>query len=195
MERISRQHDAFALTRARESFADWFAAPPRITQHSIVDFEHLLGLQPEMVVVRGDGETHPITSGAISGSVGGAAMLSVAALLAKTDLPTTIGSMVSRGWLEGTPAFAAAWVFVMLVGAVIGGGFAQLTRRLRNLPALLCFGMLLSGTAWLFLQLVVLQRFAPAISHALPAAPMLLGAIAFGLVTALQLPLRTRRLF
>jgi hypothetical protein len=194
MERISRQHEAFAL-RMRDSFADWFASAPRVTVPSMAPVPNIYEVEEEMIVVRADGESHPVSSGAISGSVGGAAMLTVAALLAKTDLPTTIGSVISRGHLAGTPAFAAAWVFVMAVGAALGAGFGHLTRRLRNLPALLCFGMLLSGAGWMCLQTLLLNRVAPAVSHALPIVPMILGAMAFGLVTALQLPLRTRRLF
>jgi hypothetical protein len=193
MERISRQHDALALRR--DSFADWFASPPRVTVPSMVEIQHILGIEEEMIVVRADGESHPISSGALSGSVGGAAMLSVAAVTAKTDLPTTIGSMVTGGHLQGTAAFAVAWVFVMALGAALGAGFGHLTRRLRNLPALLCFGILLSGAGWMCFQTLFLHRVAPWASHALPVIPMILGAMAFGLVTALQLPLRTRRLF
>jgi hypothetical protein len=44
----------------------------------------------------------------------------------------------------------------------------------------------------MFFHLVVLTRVAPAIAAELPQVPMLLGAVVFGLVTSLELPLRTR---
>jgi hypothetical protein len=58
----------------------------------------------------------------------------------------------------------------------------------------MCFGMLISGAAWMCFQTLFLRRFAPHAMQALPVVPMILGAMAFGLVTAGQLPLRTRRI-
>jgi hypothetical protein len=192
--RISR-HEAFVLTRARDTFADWFASAPRVSVDSLaeVEVQHVLEMEEEMIVVRADGEAHPMTTGAISGAVGGAAMLGLASLLTKTDLPTTVGSMISRGHLAGTAAFATAFAFAMVVGSALGALFGNVTRRLRNLPALMCFGMLMSGAGWMCFQTLFLRRFAPNAMHALPVVPMILGAMAFGLVTAAQLPLRTRR--
>lgn len=191
--RISR-HEAFALTRARDTFADWFASAPRVTLDSVIEVQHILEVEEDMIVVRADGEAHPVTTGAVSGAVGGAAMLGVAALLTKSDLPTTVGSMISHGHLAGTAAFATAFAFAMVVGAALGALFGNVTRRLRNLPALMCFGMLMSGAGWMCFQTLFLRRFAPNAMHALPVVPMILGAMAFGLVTAAQLPLRTRRI-
>jgi hypothetical protein len=187
--------DAFTLTRVRDSFADWFASAPRVTVPSLVEVQHILEVEEEMVTVRREGEAHPLTAGAISGAVGGAAMLSVGAFLAKSDLPTTIGTLISRGHLSGTSAFVTAWVVMMAAGALLGSGFAWLTRRLRNLPALLSFGMLFSGAAWICIQALAMKKLAPYAAHTLPVVPMILGAMAFGLVTAMQLPIRTKRLF
>jgi hypothetical protein len=196
--RISR-HEAFALTRARDTFADWFASAPRVSVDSLlgtdeIEVQHVLEMEEEMIVVRADGEGRPVPMGMISGAIGGASMLGLASLLTKSDLPTTVGSMISRGHLAGTAAFATAFAFAMVVGSILGAGFGHLTRRLRNLPALMCFGMLLSGAGWMCFHTLFLRHFAPNAMHALPVVPMILGAMAFGLVTAWQLPLRTRRI-
>lgn len=200
MERMSwsnaqtdRGSEPFALTRVRDSFGEWFHTPPRHTVPSFAHYESLLGIKEPMVVVRGTGESHPAATGAISGFAGGIAMLTVAALASREDLPTMFGTLFSRGNFAGNTAFIYGWIVMGAIGAILGTGFGQLTRRLRNLPALLCFGMLLSFSTWMFLHLVVLSHVAPGVAASLPRVPMLLGSIVFGLVTALELPLRLHK--
>lgn len=193
-DRFSRP-EPFALARARESFADWFASPARLT----VPSNPIIFFEEPMIVVRGKDEAHPVGAGAIAGALGGAAMLGVATLLAArlhgvTHLPTLIGSLASRGHAAGATAPTLGWIVSLLVGALIGGAYGWMTRRLRQLPALIGFGIVLASSTWMVVHTLALPRVAPWLAKMLPIGPMMVGATVFGIVLSLQLPLRTRKL-
>lgn len=194
MSRISR-NEPFDLNRRRESHASWFDRA-RSTLNTKLS---TLFSTPPMVVVTRPGEMKPWSAGAIVGGVGGAVMLATATLAAhrtgsNVDIAATIGSVVTRGALVGTPAFALGVVFAIATGGLIGALFAIVTRRLRRLAPLVAFGLIVATSAWVVVHAIALRHFAPWLARAIPIAPMLVGAAVFGLILAMQLPLRTRRL-
>ena len=193
--RVSRP-EPFDLVRRssdRETFASWYQKA-RSTVRSFVTLTSV----PEMVVVQRPGEMAPAAAGAITGGVGGAVMLALATVLTRrqgqpVDIASMRGSGISRGALEGTAAFAVGVALCVLAGAGLGALFAVVTRRLRQLPALMALSLVLSTASWMVVQAVAIRHLAPWLARALPVAPMMIGAAVFGLVLSLELPLRTRR--
>jgi hypothetical protein len=187
--------EAFLLTRIRESFAEWFDSfDPELVAHPTTPSVELD--PPELILVRGAGELHPATAGAMAGGLAGPAAMGVATILAtKThhpaDLAGTIAALVTHG---GSHAHWIAWTTVVAFGAVLGAMFATITRRLRSFPPMIAFGVILSACAWTVIHSLALPRVAPWLAHMLPYAPMVIAAAVFGALLAVQVPIRTRRL-
>ncbi len=179
----------------RESHADWFATEPRHTTPSMLYFE-----EPELVLVRAEAEPEPAFAGAVAGALAGPAMLGIGSLLAKwvqgtsAHIPSTIGYAISHGAFRGSAANATGWIAALALGSIIGALFGTVTRRLRQLAPLMAFGITLSTAVWLVVHALVLPRVAPWLAKSIPFAPMAIGAMFFGIVAAMQLPLRTRRM-
>ena len=152
---------------------------------------------PEMVVVAKENELRPATAGMLSGALAGPAMLATASLLANLTgdphITHTIGSALSRGATTGTASVVLAYCAMAIVGGAVGALFAWLTRRLRVLAPLIAFAIILATATWVVLQTLALPRVAPWLARALPFGPMVIGAMVFGVVAALELPLRTLR--
>lgn len=187
--------EPFALTRrVRESFADWFEQEEaRVSRPSVTRAD--LGEVHEMIVVRGAGELHPTAAGAMAGALAGPATIAVAAALASRthhalDLPALLGQLtrVPAQW-----AHVAGWALVVVVGAALGSLFALFTRRLRHFAPMIAFGMITSFAVWTAFHALALPRLAPWLARMLPYGPMVLAAVVFGALLALQVPIRTRR--
>jgi hypothetical protein len=192
--------EPFALTRhmaRRETFADWFDTEVRVSRMSLVDAERVsLENVPEMIMVRGADELSPVTAGGMAGAVAGPAMVAVATTLSARahhaiDLP---GMMARAAHVPAVWAHPAGWTMAVVMGAALGALFAHLTRRLRSFPPMIAFGLVTAFTLWTALQGLVLTRFTPWLAKMLPYGPMVIGAMVAGLIMALQVPIRTRRL-
>jgi hypothetical protein len=186
-------NEPFALNRLRESFADWFDSELEVARPTADSF---MMDPPEMILVRGAGEFHPATAGAMTGAVAGPAMLGIATLLAHkshhaVDLPGTVATLVSRGAVE---AHWLGWTAVVMLGAMFGTAFAMVTRRLRSFAPMMAFGVILAAASWTVVHALALPRVAPWLAKMLPYGPMVIAAAAFGALLSFQVPVRTRRL-
>lgn len=187
--------EPFALSRSpqgRESFAEWFSGAPRVTAPSVT-FE--LDDVPELILVRGAGELHPATAGAMAGAVAGPAMLAVANALSHKahhalDLPVLLGR-VARA--PAAYAHFVGFTIAVAIGALLGALFAGFTRRLRSFAPMIAFGIVTAFATWTALHGLVLARFAPWLAKMLPYGPMVISSMVFGALLALQVPIRTRR--
>lgn len=189
--------EPFPLARVRETFADWFESQPKYSQPFISVLSSLSFLPSERIVVRGAGELAPSVAGAVAGAVAGPAMLAVSIVLAMRErrpvaLASQLGALVSRGLAAGGIRAALGWGVASIAGALIGVAFGTLTRRLRRFGPMVFFAATLSSAIWTVVHLVLMRRFAPGLADALPFEPMVLGAMTFGAVLALEVPLRTR---
>jgi hypothetical protein len=189
--------EPFALTRyARESFADWFEQDARASSPSMTAARISFDGIPEMIVVRGAGELSPSVAGAMAGAVAGPTMVAVATAMSARahhalDLPAMMAHAVRApsAW-----AHPIGWSMAVVMGAVLGGLFAMLTRRLRTFPGMIAFAIISSFAMWTALHGLVLTRAVPWLAKMLPYGPMVLGAMAAGVVLSLQVPIRTRKI-
>lgn len=186
--------EPFPLSRARETFADWFESPPKHSRLSALSSWSFMP-PPELVTVRGAGELAPVTAGAVAGVLAGPAMLAVSTWVAghPLGLVTRLGQWMSRGAVTGTSRLAVGWLVAVAFGSLVGAGFGALTRRLRRFVPTLLFAVVLSFAGWTVFHTMLLRRIAPLLARSLPFVPMVLGAMTFGAVLALEVPLRTRR--
>jgi hypothetical protein len=79
-----------------------------------------------------------------------------------------------------------------LAGAVLGGLFGRVTRRLLPLFPRVALGTILAGATWLVLYALVLLRFAPQWAHATPFSSSMVNALIFGAVIGILPPVRVR---
>jgi hypothetical protein len=185
--------EPFVLNRVRESFADWFDSEPETARPTA---SSLLFDPPEMILVRGAGELHPATAGAMTGALAGPATIAIATFLSSKahrviDLPDMISALVTRGAMH---APWLGWTVVVALGAIVGTLFAMITRRLRSFPPMIAFGVILAAATWTVVHGLALPRVAPWLAKLLPYGPMVLASAAFGALLAFQVPVRTRRL-
>jgi hypothetical protein len=139
----------------------------------------------------------PFLAGAITGALGGGAMIAaVDALLARhSELAHPFVQLLSsRFELQ----FAAPWPMVIgiaifaLAAALLSGMFATLTQRLRKMVPLLFWAALFFGALWIIGDAILIAKF-PGLGAKLPFLPLLAGAEIFALISCLQLPLRSDR--
>ncbi len=186
--------EAFVLNRMRESFADWFDS---FDAEAVRPTAWSLEIDPvPMVLVRGEGELHPATAGAMTGAVAGPTMLGIATILSHkvhhaVDLPTMIASAASH---RAMSAPWLGWTVVVALGAMLGTAFAMITRRLRTFAPMIAFGVILAAATWTVIHALALPRIAPWLAKMLPYGPMVIASAAFGALLAFQVPIRTRRL-
>lgn len=188
--------EPFALTRnlsRRETFADWFDHDARLSRMSVerVSLDNV----PETIMVRGANELSPPVAGALAGAVAGPAMVGVAtALAARAHHAIDLPAMMARAaHVPAAWAHPAGWTMAVVIGATLGALFAHLTRRLRNFPPMIAFGLVTAFALWTALHGLVLTRFTPWLAKMLPYGPMVIGAMVAGVIMSLQVPIRTRR--
>ena len=133
----------------------------------------------------------PATGGALAGIIGGAMMLATADALIAGDVTLSLGRAITGAAAEREVSLGAAFLFAAVLGAVIGALFAIVTRYLRRFTPVLVWALVFFPAAWTFVHAFVLSRF-PNVAHALPYAPMALGALAFAFGVSLQVPFRVR---
>lgn len=138
----------------------------------------------------------PTAAGMLAGAIGGAVLLTVATRVAMRtggpDLMLRLGSFVARGLLLHPWVHVAGLVVAALAGAVVGGMFARITRRLRRVLPLLVWSLVFFPSLWTLIFALVLPRVAPHLRAGLPFVPMLLGVVAYAVVFVLEAPLRVR---
>jgi len=141
----------------------------------------------------------PTTAGALTGGIGGAAVLAIAARLVEhrggPDLLARAGAYVAHllhASLAGVQLAFAAFVGAAVVGAVGGALFATTTRRLRRFGPLLVWSFVFFPSAWIAVHAFVLPRVAPGLRGELPLSVMLLAMLVYVVVVPLALPVRRR---
>jgi hypothetical protein len=135
--------------------------------------------------------------GAVSGAIGGAAMLALTEYLLKmkqstVDLAELLSSLASRAHLDFGSPRQAGFAVAIAMGALLGAPLGYLARRLVRIVPRLLFFMILMPVLWLFTQACVLSRVTPELATALPFGPLVLGALAYGLCVGLIPPVRAQ---
>lgn len=132
----------------------------------------------------------PGTAGALVGVLAGAAGLGVVHALHLTPIARGIARLASGLGLPPDAAIPIAYVAAGLGGAILGAGFASVTRHLRRFVPLV---------VWAVVFFVSLTMLVLAISAAygrgfgVSMAPaILLASAAYAIVVSFQLPLRKR---
>jgi hypothetical protein len=131
--------------------------------------------------------------GAIGGAGGGAAMMVASGEVARRlHLDVDIVGMVGRGvHLLGDDPFKAGIGVGIALGAVAGIVFGGVLRHSHRLVARMLAAPLLAAVVWTFVHAFVLKTWAPRLGS-LPFAPMVIGALAYGLCVAILPPPRRR---
>jgi len=152
--------------------------------------------EEDIAPLRGSSESRsgdrlrPATAGLLMGLLAGAAGLGVVHALHPTRIGSGIARLAATWTLPPDAAIPAAYLAAALGGAIVGIGFASVTRHLRRLVPLL---------VWAEVFFVSLTMLVLAISSAygrglgVSMAPAILAAsAAYAFVVSFQLPLRKR---
>ncbi len=130
-----------------------------------------------------------ILAGVVIGAVGGAAALSIAQALAKTDANHAIARALSQS--SGVPDAVWAFGVACSIGAFIAVLVAMLTRHVQRALPIAMFGAIFAPVLWLCLHVFALRRH-DELLLALRLGPMLVGIAVFGALLALIVPVRGR---
>lgn len=131
--------------------------------------------------------------GFVGGSVGGVAMIFIAAEIARRlrfdpDLVRAIGRAAH---LSGEDPLTATIALAVGVGGLTGLALGAALRHAGRLIARVLAGVILAAALWTFVHAFVLKAFAPRLG-ALPFGPMVAGAVAYGLCVAMLRPPKKR---
>lgn len=130
------------------------------------------------------------TSGGIAGLFAGAAALGVVHLMTPSALVGTIARAASQWSVDMTASFTVAYVTAAAIGALIGAGFAGVTRYLRRWFPLLIWALVFFVSLTLLL-LALSRTYGRGIG--VPFAPAILAAsAAYAFVVSFSLPLRKK---
>jgi hypothetical protein len=189
MARLQRNFDDFALDAAPMD-AHWFSA----SAHS-----DAVPFAERRAPARPIGHAGwAMLFGAITGAVGGLAMLKAADQVlvmqhSSANLTAMLSASVAHLNLGVGGAHEQALGVAMSAGALVGALFGFLARRLLRIAPRLLFFWLAVPIVWIFVQAVVMSRVAPHLTTSLPIVPLLVGALAFGTCVALVPPVRARQ--
>jgi hypothetical protein len=136
---------------------------------------------------------HPMWSAAGGAAVGAAAGLFVLALVDWRIEPARFADHLRGLFSEGSRLAVWTIVATALGGALLGGSFGRLTRRLFPLVPRILEGAVLVPALCIVVYAFGLRRFAPHVAQSVPFLWSLLGAIVFGVCVALVPPIRPRR--
>ncbi len=189
MARLHRRFDDFALDAPMD--AHWFSAPA----HAAAVHPYAERRAPARPIGHAG---WAMLFGAISGALGGLAMLKAAdPVLAMQHSGSNLTHMLSVSVahlnLGVGAAHQQALAAVMATGALAGALFGFLARRLLRIAPRLLFFWLLAPIVWIFVQACVMSRVAPHLTTSLPLVPLLVGALAYGTCVALVPPRRARQ--
>ncbi len=138
----------------------------------------------------------PASAGLIAGALGGVAALMATEQLIRirggASLMPVLGRAVSRGQLSGTNATLAAFLTMILAGALFGACFATLTRHLRRFFPVFFFATVFLLSAWTGVYALALRFGMPWLASLLPFVPSLAGAAVLAFIVSMQVPLRVR---
>lgn len=133
----------------------------------------------------------PATAGLVMGLLAGAAGLGVVHALHPTAIGAGITRLASRWTLPPDAALPAAYLAVALGGAIVGIGFASVTRHLRRFVPLLVWAQIFFVS---LTMLVLAMSSAYGRGLGVSMAPAILAAsVAYAFVVSFQLPMRKRR--
>ena len=138
----------------------------------------------------------PGIAGSIGGALGGVAMaFATDALMARSGMGRhpflDLIAAPFRG-IDPMVAIGLGVAVLALAGAIIGGTFANVTRRLKKLVPLVIWTALISAALWILLDAFFVAKM-PWLAARLPFLPVFAGVEAFALVLSLHLPFRLRR--
>jgi hypothetical protein len=137
---------------------------------------------------------HPIWSAAGGAAVGALAALLVLAFVDWRSDPAGFTAHLRGIFSEDLGVTARAVLVSGLAGALLGGSFGRLTRRLFPMAARIVEGAVLLPALCIVVYAFGLQRYAPRVAESVPFFWSFLGALAFGVSIALVPPLRPRSL-
>jgi hypothetical protein len=133
----------------------------------------------------------PGTAGALTGFFAGAAALGVVHLLD----PATVGGAVARAAVASeVPADASiplAYLIAALAGALVGAGFASMTKHLRRSFVALVVWALVFFVSLTMLLLAISSTYGRGLGVSM-APVILLASAAYAVVVSFELPLRRR---
>jgi hypothetical protein len=132
----------------------------------------------------------PATAGALAGLAAGAAGLGLVHAAHLMPISRSAAHLTAALGLAPDAALPAAYVAAALGGAMLGAGFATLTRHLRRFVPLTAWAVVFfSSLALLGLALSAAYGRGAGVAMA-PA--ILVASVAYALIVSLQLPLRKR---
>jgi hypothetical protein len=136
---------------------------------------------------------HPVWSALGGAAVGAPLALLVLAFLDWRIDPARFDAHVHGVFADGAQA-AVVLLCVALAGALLGGSFGGLTRRLFPPVARIVEGAVLLPALCILVYAFGLQRYAPRLAETVPFLWSLLSAVAFGVAVALVPPLKPSRM-
>jgi hypothetical protein len=175
-----RVHEPYELE------GDWGQSAPDMTMGR--------AKKKERVFESGDGLWSTV-SGMVGGGIGGVAMVAAAEGVSRTqhldvDYFALAGAAAHRFPGFGDTEVSGA-LFAAFVGAIVGGLLGFLSRRATRVLPRLMFFLILTPPVWVLAQAFVIQPLSPW-TRTLPAVPLLVGSLAYGLCLALSPPIVRR---
>ncbi len=138
---------------------------------------------------------HPFWSAAGGAAVGAPLALLVLAFLDWRIDPARFGAHARGDFANGMETAAVVLLSVALAGALLGGSFGRLTRRLFRPVPRIVEGAVLLPALCILVYAFGLERYAPRLAQTVPFLWSLLAALAFGVAVALVPPLKARVVF
>jgi hypothetical protein len=139
---------------------------------------------------RGGDRLRPGTAGALAGAVAGAAGLGVVHAMHATAIGNGIAHLSNELGLPPDAALPVAYLAAAIGGAVVGAGFAAVTRHLRRFVPLVVWALVFFVSLTM-LALAVSASYGRGLGVSMAPA-ILLGSAAYAFVASFQLPLRKR---
>jgi hypothetical protein len=133
----------------------------------------------------------PGTAGAIAGALAGAAGLGVVQAIHLTRISEGIARIAATYGVPPDAATPLAYVAAGIGGAVLGAGFASVTRHLRRSYAAVFIWALVFFVSLTMLVLAISSAYGRGLGVSI-APSILLASVAYAFVVSFQLPLRRR---
>lgn len=133
----------------------------------------------------------PGTAGALAGLVAGAAGLGVVHAMHASRIGEGMLQMAARLGIPADAAAPLAYLAAGVGGAIVGAGFASVTRHLRRFVPLLIWAVVFFVSLTM-LALAISSTYGHGLGVAMAPA-ILLASVVFAVVATFQLPLRRAR--
>lgn len=145
-------------------------------------------LHPGHFAIPGD-RMSPAVAGAIAGALGGAAALGmVHGLATERFLAGVLAAATARG-VDAQLSLGIAYATAAALGAIVGAGFAAVTRYLRKWVPLLVWAVVFFASLTLLIMAGATLR---GIQPGVLTVPILAASLAYALIVSFSLPIRRR---